>query len=144
MPQSSIKNYFLIVSNYLSYKIGPIDLVRGLFSSLDIRTYILPTCGPLCIMYVLGHQGTPKWTQKSTQRPTNGPDLWPKVKASKWAPYQIIRPILVREIVRNNQKNLFPCCFGVFELPQMDPKRYTKACKLTECMSQHLSLRTSP
>jgi hypothetical protein len=37
MPQNSIKNYFLFL-DYFSYKNGPIDLVRGLFSSLDIGT----------------------------------------------------------------------------------------------------------
>jgi hypothetical protein len=47
MPQNRIKNYFLVLY-YFSYKNGPMDLVRGLFSSLDIGTYILPTCGPLC------------------------------------------------------------------------------------------------
>jgi hypothetical protein len=29
-------------------KKGPNDMVRGLFLSLNIGTYILPTCGPLC------------------------------------------------------------------------------------------------
>jgi hypothetical protein len=48
MPQNSIKNYFLVVSDYFFYKNGPIDLVRGLFSNLDIGTYIPFTCGPLC------------------------------------------------------------------------------------------------
>jgi hypothetical protein len=38
MPQNSIKNCFLVVLNYFSYKNGPIDLVRGFFSSLDIGT----------------------------------------------------------------------------------------------------------
>ena len=47
MPQNSIKNYFWVVSYYFSYKNGPNDLVRGLFSCLDVGTYILPTCGPL-------------------------------------------------------------------------------------------------
>jgi hypothetical protein len=47
MPQNSIKNYFWVVSYYFSYKNGPNDLVRDLFSCLDIETYILPTCGPL-------------------------------------------------------------------------------------------------
>jgi hypothetical protein len=48
MPQNSIKkNYFLVVSDYFSYKNGPIDLGGGLFSSLDIETYISPTWGPL-------------------------------------------------------------------------------------------------
>jgi hypothetical protein len=45
MPQNSTKKYFL-VSDYFSCKNGPIDLVRGWFSSLDIGTYILPTCRP--------------------------------------------------------------------------------------------------
>jgi hypothetical protein len=47
MPQNSIKCYFLVVSNYFSYKNGPNDLVRGLSLSLDIATYIPSTCGPL-------------------------------------------------------------------------------------------------
>jgi hypothetical protein len=48
MPQNSRKNYFLVVSDYFSYHNGPIDLVRGLFSSLDIGINNLPTCWPLC------------------------------------------------------------------------------------------------
>jgi hypothetical protein len=49
MLQNSIKNYCLLVSDYLSYKIGLIDLVMVSLSSLDIGTYIPPTCGPLCM-----------------------------------------------------------------------------------------------
>jgi hypothetical protein len=30
---------------------------------------------------VFGHLGTPKWTQKSTQRPASGRDVWPIVRA---------------------------------------------------------------
>jgi hypothetical protein len=37
----------MVIMDYFSYKNGPIDLVRGLFSSLDIGTYIPPTCRPL-------------------------------------------------------------------------------------------------
>jgi hypothetical protein len=48
MTQDSIKKYFLVVSDYFSYKNGPIDLVRGLFSSLDIETNNLLTCRLLC------------------------------------------------------------------------------------------------
>jgi hypothetical protein len=48
MPQNRIKkHYFLVVLDYFPYKNGPIDSVRGLFSSLDIETYILPTCGSM-------------------------------------------------------------------------------------------------
>jgi hypothetical protein len=47
MPQNSIRNYFLVVSDYFSYNIGPIDLVRGSFSNLEIGTNILFTCEPL-------------------------------------------------------------------------------------------------
>jgi hypothetical protein len=46
MPENSIKNYFRVLY-YFSYKNGPIDLVRGLFSSLDVGTYIPPACRPL-------------------------------------------------------------------------------------------------
>jgi hypothetical protein len=70
MPQSSIKNYFLLVSDYLSYKIRPIDLVRGLLSSLDIRTYIPSTCGPLCKFWGI-------------REPLNGPKKY--TKARRWA-----------------------------------------------------------
>jgi hypothetical protein len=48
MPQNSIKNYVLVVSDYFSYNSGPIDLVRGSFSKLDIGTNILFTSKPLC------------------------------------------------------------------------------------------------
>jgi hypothetical protein len=48
MPQNSIKkNYFWVVLYYFSYKNAPNDLGRGLFSGLDVGTYILPTCGSL-------------------------------------------------------------------------------------------------
>ena len=47
LPQNGIKNYFRIVLDFFSYKNGPIDLVRGLFLSLDIATYISTTCRPL-------------------------------------------------------------------------------------------------
>jgi hypothetical protein len=48
MSQNSIKNFFLVVLDYFFYKNGLDDLARGLFSSLDIGTYILSTFGPLC------------------------------------------------------------------------------------------------
>jgi hypothetical protein len=47
MPQNSIKKCFLVVLDYFSLKNGPKDFVRGLFSSLDLVTYIPPTCGLL-------------------------------------------------------------------------------------------------
>jgi hypothetical protein len=51
MPQNSIKNYFLVVLDYFSYKNGLNDLVRGLFSSLDIGIYIFfPPLG-LCVPF---------------------------------------------------------------------------------------------
>jgi hypothetical protein len=43
-PKTAYKKDFLVVLDYFSYKK---DSVRGLFSSLDIGKYILPTCGPL-------------------------------------------------------------------------------------------------
>jgi hypothetical protein len=45
------KNYFLIVSEYFSYRIGPIDMVRGSISSLDIGTFILAILGTLCMFW---------------------------------------------------------------------------------------------
>jgi hypothetical protein len=48
MHQNSIKNYFLDDLDYFSYKNGPIDLVKGFFSSLDIGTYIQLTWRSVC------------------------------------------------------------------------------------------------
>jgi hypothetical protein len=48
IPQNSIKTYFLVVLDHFFLKNGPNGMVRGLFLSLDIGTYILPTCGPMC------------------------------------------------------------------------------------------------
>jgi hypothetical protein len=48
MPQNSIKKTcFLVVLDHFFLKNGPNDMVRGLSLSLDIGTYILPTCRPL-------------------------------------------------------------------------------------------------
>jgi hypothetical protein len=66
MPQNSIKNYFRVVSYYFSYKNGPNNLVWGLFSSLDVRTYILPTCRPLCTF--LGPFGGTQMPQDSIKK----------------------------------------------------------------------------
>jgi hypothetical protein len=46
-PKQHRKSYFLVVLDYFSYKNGPIDLVRSLFSSQDIWPCIPPTWGPL-------------------------------------------------------------------------------------------------
>jgi hypothetical protein len=43
-PKTAYKIFFLVVLDYFSYEN---DLVRGLFSSLDIGKCIPPTCGPL-------------------------------------------------------------------------------------------------
>jgi hypothetical protein len=47
-PKTAQKTYFLVALDNFFLKNGLIDMVRGLFSSLNIETYILPTCGPLC------------------------------------------------------------------------------------------------
>jgi hypothetical protein len=58
MLQNSIRHYNLVVLEYFTYNNGPNDLERGVFLSLDIGTYIPPTCGPLCT--ILGPFGVPK------------------------------------------------------------------------------------
>jgi hypothetical protein len=48
MPKNRIKkSIFWFVVDHFSYKNGPIDLVRSLFSSLDIGIFFPPTCRPL-------------------------------------------------------------------------------------------------
>jgi hypothetical protein len=60
LPFAARQHIKTIVSiYYLSYKIGPTDLVRGLLSSIGIGTYISPTCGSLCTFW-----GTPKMDPK--------------------------------------------------------------------------------
>jgi hypothetical protein len=48
MPINSKKTNFLVALDHFFLMNVPDDMVRGLFSSLNIGTYILPTCGPLC------------------------------------------------------------------------------------------------
>jgi hypothetical protein len=62
MPQNSIKNYFLVVLDHFFCKNGPNDLVRGLFSNLDIWTNILPTHEPV---YYLGQFWVAQMPQNS-------------------------------------------------------------------------------
>jgi hypothetical protein len=73
-------------------------------------------------MVFLGHLGTPKWTQKVTQRSTSGQDVWPNVLARKGAPSQNNRPIIVREMVQNNKKTVFLCCLGHLNTPKWTQK----------------------
>jgi hypothetical protein len=47
MPQNSKKTNFLVAPDHFFLKNGPNDIVRDLFSSLEIVTYTLPTCKPL-------------------------------------------------------------------------------------------------
>jgi hypothetical protein len=86
---------------------------------------------------LLGHLGTPKWTQKGTQMGGMYCLILKKV------PKQIYRPILVRETVQNNQKIVFLMLVWDIWAPQMDPKRYVKACKWIRSIVQCLSLKIS-
>jgi hypothetical protein len=65
-PKTGCKNYFLVVPDYFPYKNGPINSVRGLFLSLDIGTYILPTAGLLSTF--LGPFGGARMAQNSTKK----------------------------------------------------------------------------
>jgi hypothetical protein len=71
MPQNSIKKVFSdFVFYYFSYKNGPNDFVRGLFSSLDIGTYILLTSEPLCTFF--GPVGGAQMPQNSIEKLISG------------------------------------------------------------------------
>jgi hypothetical protein len=85
--------------------------------------------------------------------PFGHPQLDPKrySKAHKWmgGMAQIIMPIHLDDMVRNNQKTGFYVVFfflilGPFGHPQMDSKRYPMACKWARAMAQCLSLKISP
>jgi hypothetical protein len=72
---------------------------------------------------VLWHLGN--WTQKSTKGPQVGGMCVPMSKLEKKAPNQINRPILVREMVQNNQKRLFMHFWGIWAPPN-GPKMVLK------------------
>jgi hypothetical protein len=76
--------------------IGPIPLREMVQSNL--KTVFLP---------YWDHLGTLKWTQKGKQRPTSGRDVWSVCLSLEMSPNQIIKPILLKEIVQNNQKTGF-------------------------------------
>jgi hypothetical protein len=65
----------------------------------------------------------------------------------KYAPKQITRPIHLEEMVQNNQKTGFYSflknILGPFGHPQIEPKRYLKACKWAGGMAQCLGLKIS-
>jgi hypothetical protein len=64
-PKQHKKYYFLVVLEHFSYKNGPIDVVRGLFSSSDIKPCIPPTCGPLgTLLGPLGDAQMPQYSIK--------------------------------------------------------------------------------
>jgi hypothetical protein len=51
----------------------------------------------------LGPFGHPEWIQKSSHRSASGQDVWPNVRPLK----QIIRPVLLGEMVQKYQKIVF-------------------------------------
>jgi hypothetical protein len=137
MPQNSRKNYFLVVSDYFSYKNGPIDLVRGLFSSLDNGTYIPPTCGPVCTFLgtFVGAQ-FPKQDKKNYFLVVldhfsykNGPldlvrGLFSSLDIGTCMP-RTCRPLCTylgqlrhAQMPQNSMKKTFSGCFGLFLLPE--------------------------
>jgi hypothetical protein len=80
-----------------------------------------------CFRPFWDHLGTVKWTQKGRQRPASGWDVWPKCLGLKISPNQIIRPILLGEMVQNNQKKrslyaVFLSFWGHFETPKKTQK----------------------
>jgi hypothetical protein len=67
----------------------------------------------------------------------------------KKVPNQIIRPILIREIVQNNQKTGFFCCFsllfwGHLGILKMNQKGYPNARKWARCMAQCQNFKNKP
>jgi hypothetical protein len=75
MAKSRKKNCFLVASDNFFYKNGPNNLLRGLSSSLDIRPYIPPTCGPLNTFLdplIRGAQMAPKWPEKHKKKLFSG------------------------------------------------------------------------
>jgi hypothetical protein len=61
-PKTAQKTYVLVAPDHFFLEDWLNDMVRGLFSSLNIGTYILPTCGPLCTF--LGQFGGAQMPQK--------------------------------------------------------------------------------
>jgi hypothetical protein len=77
IPQNSIKSYFLVVLDYFSYNNEPIDSVRGLFTSLDIGTYMSSTCGPLGTLFgPFGGAQMPLKSIKKIFSGFHGQDIW--------------------------------------------------------------------
>jgi hypothetical protein len=65
-PKTANRNYFLVVLDYFSYTNEPNYLFSGFFLSLDIGTYIPPTCGPFCTS--LGPFGGPQMLQSGMKK----------------------------------------------------------------------------
>jgi hypothetical protein len=126
--------FFTLLTPFFAYfhKTGSLPILKrkpeldlvNLWWKMEKRLAIFLESGVICVktrkhffmlfMPFLGQLGTPKWTQKGTQRPISGRNVWPNVRAKKLAPNQIIRSILLGEMVQNNQKTVFLCCFWPF------------------------------
>jgi hypothetical protein len=81
-----------------------------------------------CFRPFWNHLGTLKWTQKGKQRPASAWDIWLKCLSLKIIPNQVIRPILLEEMVQNNQKTWFLYAvvffhFGAILRPPNRPKK---------------------
>jgi hypothetical protein len=60
---------------------------------------------------------------------------------------KLLGPFFQEKLSETTRKQVFTLFFSIFGLsrhPQLDPKRYSKACKWVEKMAQCLSLEISP
>jgi hypothetical protein len=137
-PKTAKRNYYLVVLDYFSYMNGPIDLVRGLFSSLDIGTYIPPTFGSVCTYFgpFGGAQMPPNRIKKNYFLVVldhfsykNGPIDLVRGLFSSLAIGTCIsptcRPLCTSlgqfghaQMPQNSMKKIFSGCFGLFILPE--------------------------
>jgi hypothetical protein len=137
MPQTSKNKYFLVVLDYFSYKNWSNDLVRGLFSSLDIGTYILSPCGPLCtFMGPFGGAQMPQYSIKNHFLIVldyfpykNGPNdlvrgLFLSLDNGTYIPptcrslFTIFDPFGAAQMPQKSIKKLYSGCFGLFLLQE--------------------------
>jgi hypothetical protein len=88
--------------------------------------------------------GTPKWTQKDKQRLASGGLYGPISKLYKKLFNQIIRLILLGEILQNNQKTGVFCNLGNIWAPPNVPKKVHKGLQMSGLYGLMSNLENNP
>jgi hypothetical protein len=121
----------------------PLTKLLGMFSSEKLSQKKQKTCF-CCFFPFWGYLGTPKWTEKGTQRPHMVRMYGPMSTLENKPLTKLVGPFIWEKLSKTSRKQvfmLFVFHFGAIWATKMDPNRYSKVHKWPGRMAQYPNLK---